>query len=85
MSLSSPQRLASYHSAIGSDHESVAKQVSLDKQVSVVKSDRGFHADGSMPELKKVSSKKQQEEWDKETPEVSHCVLISCMYVSRCI
>ena len=76
MMVSSPQRHLSrrksgrrhYDSATEPEGDTdLAHQVSLDKQISV-KSDRGFH--GSVTDLKRMSSKKLQEEWDKEIPEV---------------
>ena len=45
----------------------LAKQVSLDQQVSVM-SDGGFH--GSTADLNKKTLAKQQEEWDKDIPKV---------------
>ena len=78
--ISSPQKLVSRHSLrrSGRRHKSsatesegdsnLAKQVSLDQQVS----DGGFHS-SSTAELKKITSKKQEEEWDKDIPKVSGC------------
>ena len=79
MVVSSPQRRLSrrslrrsgrrrHGSATESEVDSnLAKQVSLDQQVSMM-SDGGFH--GSTPDLKRITSQKQQEEWDKDIPKV---------------
>ena len=89
MVVSSPQRLLSrrslrhsgrrrHGSASESDGESIlAKQVSLDQQVSMV-SDRGFH--GSTTDLKRKTLEKQQEEWDKDIPKVGWCRELGCIY-----
>ena len=87
MVVSSPQRLLSrrslrrsgrrrHGSASESDGDSIlAKQVSLDQQMSVI-SDGGFH--GSTADLKRITSQKQQEEWDKDIPKVGTSTLYTC-------
>ena len=79
MVVSSPQRRLSrrslrrsgrhrHGSGSESDGESMlAKQVSLDQQMSVL-SDGGFH--GSTADLRRKTFAKKQEEWDKDIPQV---------------
>ena len=75
MAISSPRRLLSHHRdhhhTLGSDSEgdsSFARQISLNKQVSAM-SESSFQGNSHI-NLKRKSPKKQQEEWDKEIPEV---------------
>ena len=88
MVVSSPQRLLSrrslrrsgrrrHGSASESDGDSIlAKQVSLDQQISVI-SDGDFHS--STADLKRITSQKQQEEWDKDIPKVGTSTLYTCV------
>ena len=73
----SPKRLFSHHSLRGSRRrrhgsgsDSESADISLQKQISFERQTSVLAAEDGKPKLKRLTSKKQQEEWDKDMPEV---------------